>query len=449
MVHALSRLRRRDDGAVAILTILLTSVVFIALCALVVDLGMARDTRRQAQNAADASALAAGNVLYGSDGTLHIGDAVQAAKDYAATNYNVTNWTNCFDPAALAYRPDLIINNNTCISFGPNSDGSAPTKVRVKVPIRDVSTPFAGIWGRSSVPVSAVAQVGFDTDGKAKCGLCVIGPGLPPNEHNLKVGTITESGGADVAFNGVLMSNNIANAHITVYGGGNIDLQQGFLPPKVELSPTPNLAQAWIDDPLKGLAMPNYKYPLEPNYSFTSPPVHAVTNGCPAAPGFYKYLTDCGGTPMGRGLYVLTGSANINGPIVAMGVTLYFVCGTYSAPLPCSSGQQGGSLAFTGNNTLTITAPDAGEANAGLAIVSDRNNTATISFKGTAGTSNTGTIYAKSGTLDLRGGVDVAISNSLVVVGDVTASGSVGVFNSTYTLDKNVTVPPSNMHLSK
>ena len=97
----------------------------------------------------------------------------------------------------------------------------------------------------------------------------------------------------------------------------------------------------------------------------------------------------------------------------------------------------------------SITAPPAGQPNQGLAIVADRNNTGTFSFRGTQTTQNTGTIYAKSGTLDVKGDSTVAIENSLVVVGDLTFSGTTGVFNSTYTLDKNVTVTPSGMHLSQ
>ena len=59
-----SRLAARDEqGAIAIL-VAMTSVVLFIIAAMVVDLGLARDTRRQSQNAADASALAAANALY-------------------------------------------------------------------------------------------------------------------------------------------------------------------------------------------------------------------------------------------------------------------------------------------------------------------------------------------------------------------------------------------------
>ena len=63
----------RETGAAAIITVLLMSVVLIGLASIVVELGLARDTRRQAQNAADAAALAAGNALT-SGGTDDNGD---------------------------------------------------------------------------------------------------------------------------------------------------------------------------------------------------------------------------------------------------------------------------------------------------------------------------------------------------------------------------------------
>ena len=48
---------RDEQGAVAILTALVM-VVLMLFVAIVVDLGMARDVRRQSQNAGDAAALA-------------------------------------------------------------------------------------------------------------------------------------------------------------------------------------------------------------------------------------------------------------------------------------------------------------------------------------------------------------------------------------------------------
>src|SRR5690242_3738920 len=71
-----------DSGAVAIMVALLTTV-FVGLAALVVDHGLSADTQRRAQNAADASALAAAVVL--ARGGLPA-KADEAARAYALAN---------------------------------------------------------------------------------------------------------------------------------------------------------------------------------------------------------------------------------------------------------------------------------------------------------------------------------------------------------------------------
>ena len=76
---------RDEQGAIAVLTALLM-VVLVLFAAIVVDLGNARDVRRQSQNAMDASSLAGANVLYPGTGVCSSGvepcitDAVAAAK---------------------------------------------------------------------------------------------------------------------------------------------------------------------------------------------------------------------------------------------------------------------------------------------------------------------------------------------------------------------------------
>jgi hypothetical protein len=427
MVHGLSGFRRREDGAVAVLTAILAPVVFIGLCALVVDLGLARDTRRQAQNAADASALAAGNVVYGSDGTLSITNAVNAAKAYAASNFGVTeaDWVTCTEasPPRLSY----YVGTQECISF---DNATKPTTVRVKVPIRAVSTPFAGIWGVSSVPVSAVAQIQFDIGGLAKCGLCVIGSGT----HDLQVGNITVNG-ASVTINGTLQANN-ANGSITVTGTGMGINLQGAVPGIGSYSPAPLANQPPVVDPLASLAMPDY----------SALPAPALTNTCPGVPGIYDHLSACAG--MTPGLYVLTGVTGGNFGIVGNGVTLDLVCSTSGVPRACASaGEVGGSLSFSGGGYLNLTGPVAPALNPGLAVVADRNNTATLAYGGN-GTTSTGTIYAARGTLQYNGNGALG-TNSLIVVNDFSFAGSPSAFVSSYTQDKNVTVPPSSMHLSQ
>src|SRR5690349_16888925 len=106
----LLRSRREERGAVAIVVALLM-IALIGCAALVVDLGLARDARREAQNASDAAALAAGNrVVAGGSWTAAIADA----KAYAEKNFMTpsTAWSTCTDASHLPY----IAPGTQCIS---------------------------------------------------------------------------------------------------------------------------------------------------------------------------------------------------------------------------------------------------------------------------------------------------------------------------------------------
>jgi hypothetical protein len=131
------------------------ALALFALAAIVVDLGLARDTRRQAQNAADASALAAANALY-LDSSMstagRIAAAVAAAKAYARANYGVEEpaWASCADPDHLPHTA-----GTPCISF---DDAAQPKEVRVRVPVKATPALFGAIAGISEIEVGASAQ---------------------------------------------------------------------------------------------------------------------------------------------------------------------------------------------------------------------------------------------------------------------------------------------------
>jgi len=117
----------RDDGAVAVLVAILAVVLF-GIAALVVDLGMAMETRRDAQKAADLTALASGQDL--PDTTV----AKQTAITYLADN----GW------------PMAAGNPMTAIDDGNYSNGEVDfsagnTKITVYPPPRDVGFVFSGV----------------------------------------------------------------------------------------------------------------------------------------------------------------------------------------------------------------------------------------------------------------------------------------------------------------
>ena len=159
-----------DRGAVAILVATFAIVMF-GVGALIVDLGMARVTRRDAQNAADSAALAAANALYPSGTTPDFTGAVAAAKTFASANYGTTDgdWTGCTTTQNLTYTPAGV---SPCISF---DSATAPVNVRVIVPSRHVGTFFGGAVGYHGMDVSALAQARLNRDSRPTCVFCVLG----------------------------------------------------------------------------------------------------------------------------------------------------------------------------------------------------------------------------------------------------------------------------------
>ena len=83
-----------DFWALLALRAAVFAVVMFVFSALVVNLGMARDTRQQAQGSADAAALAAGNRLYKNGSTAEMSAAVDEATTYGTKNFGMYSLTS-------------------------------------------------------------------------------------------------------------------------------------------------------------------------------------------------------------------------------------------------------------------------------------------------------------------------------------------------------------------
>ena len=427
--------KRSEGGAIAII-VAISLVMFMGLAALVVDLGHARDVRRQAQNAADASALAAGNELYLVRVTPRISQAVAAAQAYALANYGVSvaEWDSCTDPDKLAYVP---MGSTPCISFDQQAK---PLEVRVRIPGDEVQTVFGAALGFGDVVVAARAKARLAPGTTSICGLCVIGH----EDHDLQNGDATVSGG-DIHFNGdVSVSNNGL-----VATDGDITVEGSASGPLVNYDPDPQVGAPAIEDPLAGL-------PLPPDMSGLMPRANPCTDG----PGIYGARNLRGITcNLAPGLYVISGPASGSGTIWDMagssdthlngtGVTLYFTCGTPTVPAPCAPGEEGATLDSSGNGTLGITGPTSGPLK-GLAIAFDRNNASTVRLTGNGSAGMTGTIYLASGKLQMNGNGCTTTYNSLIVVDDLEMNGNPSCLVSSYSENQNVELPPQGLHLNQ
>jgi len=419
-VLTLLRWRRSDDreaGVVAIIVAVFAVVMF-GFASLVVDMGIAREARRQAQNAADASALAAVGALYPSgSNTPDFAAASARVKQYAADNFGTTDaeWAACSTTNRLAYSPAT-----TCISYDSATD---PRRVRVVVPGKHVPSAFGAVFGYKGIYVNALADATLDDGQHPVCAFCILGT----STHNLQNGNLTVVDG-DIWANGDTTIG--GNGHVTAattYVAGTIS------PVSLVTGGVQQNSQVVVD-PLASMAMPSWVG------------LSAKTDPCTQGPGRYGAvnLTGGGTCTLAPGLYVFTDLFSIGGSrnFVADGVTLYFTCGSNGVVGPCSSDSTPGYVDQGGGGTFRLTAPTTG-ATTGVAVVLSRDNTAVVSLHGSGNFTLDGTVYAPAATVDIRGGSFITPQRTWVVTGDVTFSGNGACFKTQYVPTVNVTLPKS------
>lgn len=411
----------------AVIVAILAVFIF-GLAALVVDLGYGRIERRQAQNTADAAALAGGNVLFKANPLApDYATATAAVKNYANRNLGVTDaeWSACSDSTPLS-----IPSGTPCISF---ELGSTAARVRVKIPTRDVGTTFARIVGVNSVQVSALARATLTIGNASDCGLCVLGSSTL---HDIQNGDVTVTGG-DIHFNG----NVSVSSNGLVATTGDITVEGTATGPMGNYDPNPQVGVAPIADPLESwFAMPD----------LTS--LSVKTDPCLQGPGIYGDVnfpngmcTLSPGTYVSVGKWAFSGNASLEGA----GVTLYFGCGTTTTVRACNTpGEAGGQLDFSGNGTMAITAPVSGPYK-GMAIWYDRRNTSELRLTGNGANLYSGTIYASSAKYRFNGNGCAYPQNALIIVQTLELNGSNACLESTYNQSSNVQIPPGKLHLDQ
>jgi hypothetical protein len=476
-IQPVNRLRRffasrfRDEHGFVIVFVAIGMVMMLAFVALVVDIGNGKQTHRQAQAAADASALAAVEEIasLGADFTgssTQWASVVQQVKLYSYNNFGMTaaSWVGCQDEEHLDFTPDGTANNNTCISASlvawPNPQPGETTwvnTIRVKTPTKVIQTVFGGSLGVSNLSTQADAEatvtrkrslVSTTVESSVPggpCAICVLGDGFSLDGQN---GDISVTGG-DVVANANPSSGNAAqlmsNGHIKVLGGAG----QGGpgAPGKWSgsgYSPPPVYRDA-VADPLAAV-------PACGQTGATCPTNNQSSSGSTLNPGVYSNAIS-GTHFLNPGVYVLKGGITLSGnaQITGYGVTLYFPCSNY--PNPCSalspSNRNGARIRATGNGAVLLTAPTAAQCTTqpsvcpyqGITIFADRDNTNTFTIRGNgtnengSATGSSGTIYIKSGVLDLRG--NGYTLSSQIITGYITMQGNPSGITVAYDQTKN------------
>jgi Flp pilus assembly protein TadG len=405
------------------------SVVMFALAALVVDLGIARETSREAQTAADAAALAGAGELYADDGTLRAGEAIAAVKAYVGANYGTTasDWSACSAPlGGWSQSAGSSSSGTSCIAF---DSSSAPKKMRVVVPSKHTTVLFGSLIGYEGANVGARAEASAVSSDVPACTLCVLGV-LDAGHSDV---SITGGGSVHAGAGSQLYS----NGSITVAADGTIDFTGAANPGSgPQYSPNPPVVNSGVPvrDHFENSPMPDPATVSD----IGSDQVSCGPGGEDSLiPGVYHDIDIKNVTcDLADGLYVITGEFNLlssNARVVGHHVTLFFTCGTRQSPSGCGSGSDGGRLDGD-RKGLTLGAPYFG----GFSLLYDRGNTSDLILSGNDGSDHHddddhegtvgsasfgGSIYARNADVRIERGL-VTVLNGKVVIGSLELSGS-------------------------
>ena len=418
------RIHPRDEqGAVAVLTALV--MVGLMICAaIVVDLGNARDVRRQSQNASDAASLAGANMLYPESGICQspvgaqpcFADAVAAAKSYALKNFQVSDWSApCTAPARPALAYVLPSGGTSCISF---DHATKPTLVRVYMPTRTVPTFFGGVTGSSTIPVGSSAQALVRP--AVKCSLCFLG-GVNAGNGDLSV-----SGGS------IVVNGNVTAGPGSIWTAQSIGIV-GTFDNDAQATPATTTIPAFGDPLATSLTLPLDTTGL-------SAKSNPCSGGATGGPGLYGAFSFPNSTcTLQPGLYVISGKWTLgNFPLNGNRVTLYVKSPSGELDLK--------------NGDVVITAPTPAQATAsgglaGYVIIYDRDNGNPLGLQGNGGTLITGVVYAPASILDFNGNSCFGLSGGPFVLGGGYTNGTRSCITISDPVD--ITVSRALLHLNQ
>ena len=428
--------------------------VLLGLLGLVLDGGLMMVASRQAQNAADAAAMAAAL------------DKLRGATDATAlTTANSFLVPNGLSGVTLT----LNAGANNALNIPPQDPGSTGSPYKgvanfVEVIVtKPVATLFIQVLGvNSAQQVTARAVAGFEPVGSGE-GAIVLDPNAVPgidfkgnNAQLFAYGTVvvnSKGGGVDqygatvttLADGSTPLSGNAVVTHATpsiiatdIQVVGGVDTLSNFraydpaFTPPYDPSNTdrPVFARASIaPDPLLSLPTPNSSN--NPWYNVVNPP----PNGNIYSPGIYTNgIKITGDATFSPGIYVIYGkdlAVSGIGTVTGSGVMFYFTNSTYdrATGLPDANdgstqgSVSGATLSMSGNPTLTLTPyADASSPFNGMLFYQRRWNTSVPKLTGNGTSSSlTGTIYAKWAKFDLAG---QGTYGAQFVVGSLLLSGN-------------------------
>jgi Flp pilus assembly protein TadG len=426
---------RDEEGQVLVVFAAGMLVTVLVIAALVIDIGNAKQVKRQLQAAADAGALAAAQNLPGAGAEKYAAnfafdtlDQTRGTTTTCPSDAPVPGTTVCYQAAGSG--PMVYV--TTPFSGATPADGSTPTaanEINVVV-CSTVNTGFARVISVTSFrPCSSATADLVKSPDSLPCGLCVLNGSVNGALQVVGNGSLALSGGYDIHVNSSGTQAIQANGNGVIRNtAGKIDVKGGSSGGGT-ITPAPTTGVAPLPDPLAGI-----QTPAELGLSLTA---ITYTGQASINPGVYTSLAVTSNLTLNPGVYVVEGAFTISGGANVTGnnVTLYFTCSRYPAETNGSScaGGPGGYFAASGNGNVSLTAPPPTSTTAtypGLLMFYDRSDTG-ASTAGTCGTnfasgngvfSATGTIYAKAATVCVAG--NGFTLNSLFVVDQMQIPGN-------------------------
>jgi len=390
-------------------------VVLVGSAGLALDFGQAALKFRQAQNVADASALAAAYVI-------HLGQSIESATQ-AAENL-ISNYGYSLSQVSIGF-----------YTLSGQATTTVASVAYVKVSVTaSVTLDFMGALNILSPAVTATAEAAV---GGPPCSLCLIsssGTALYTNDSgiiNVQLGNITvdsSSSNAAVATN----SSSVTAKDGTIEIVGNYSTSQsGYF------SPTPQVGANPVENPFASLPAPqisNQGVCVSGSIQQQGYCNVGSSSYFTAYPGVYTSIQvqQSGSLVMEPGIYVITGTSSSQGVLSVSnsaivsgnGVTIYFAC--YQYPVSCNPGQSGSYFTMSDSATYTVGPPSSGTYS-GLSLEFDPNNTAGVSMSDSAllATSpyTVGSIYDPSGQVSITDSASATVQG-LIVANSVIVSNS-------------------------
>lgn len=352
----------------ALIIIALALVGIIGIVGLVVDGGHVFLDRRNAQNAADAAALA--SALSRIKGQNWVEAAISSAAQNGYNNDGVTNSVQIFSPPR----------------DGPHTGQIEYLQIVIN---SNVDTYFARVVGRSRITnvVDAVARIKLPEITQLLDGAAVVSLAQSSDCNNSKAFWVHGEATLDITGGGVFVNSGNRNCALFQNGSGSIRIRDGH-PISVVGGISIQKPQLFTPAITMGAAPIGYPPPfVMPKFGCGKMAEVSVDGTSMSAGNWDDEFPPEGVTRLGAGVYCLNNGINITGNLQGNNVVLKV---------------EHGEVHFSKSGDIILNAPNSGN-NAGLLLFLPLENSSKVVLNGGPGSVIKGTILAPASRILIKG----------------------------------------------